>query len=161
MCVSDPFDYQVLNLSSKFYEDYPETKYVELMRTQDRPYNCLLIQSHYGYFICIPYRTEIKHKYAYKFKTSKRSKRHKSGLDYSKIATVKNQESLDNVDAVVDRDEYKETRDNIEYIKNDAQEYIDNYVNQICGISYKYDKKEFQRIYQYATLRYFHKELGI
>lgn len=111
MCVSDPFDYQVLNLSPKFYRDYPETKYVELMRKQDRPYNCLLIQSHYGYFICIPYRTEINHKYAYKFKRSKRSKMHKSGLDYSKIVIVQN--------------------------------------------------KEFQRIYQYATLRYFHKEFGI
>ena len=49
MCVSDPFDYQVLNLSPKFYQDYPETIYIELMRKQDRPYNCLLIQSHYGY----------------------------------------------------------------------------------------------------------------
>ena len=86
---------------------------------------------------------------------------HRSGLDYSKIVIVQNKDYLENFDAVVDRDEYKETRDNIEYIKKDAQEYIDNYVNQICGISQKYDRKEFQRIYQYATLQYFHKELGI
>ena len=161
MCVSDPFDYQVLNLSPIFYRDYPETKYVELMRKQDRPYNCLLIQSHYGYFICIPYRTEINHKYAYKFKKSKRSKKHKSGLDYSKIVIVQKKEYLENFDAVVDRDEYIETRDNIEYIKKDAQAYIDDYVNQISGNLQKYDEKEFQRIYNYSTLQYFHKELGI
>jgi len=161
MCVSDPFDYQVLYLSPKFYLDYPESKYVELMRKQDRPYNCLLIQSHYGYFICIPYRTEIKHKFAYKFKRSKRSKIHKSGLDYSKIVIIQNKEYLENKDAIVDGDEYRETRDNIEYIKKDAQKYIDDYTNQICGILQKYDEKTFHRIYDFSTLQYFHKELGI
>ena len=86
---------------------------------------------------------------------------HKSGLDYSKIVIVQKKEYLENFDAVVDRDEYKETRDNIEYIKKDAQAYIDDYVNQISGNLQKYDEKEFQRIYNYSTLQYFHKELGI
>ena len=82
-------------------------------------------------------------------------------MDYSKIVIVQKKEYLENFDAVVDRDEYKETRDNIEYIKKDAQEYIDDYVNQISGNLQKYDEKEFQRIYNYSTLQYFHKELGI
>lgn len=86
---------------------------------------------------------------------------HKSGLDYSKIVIVQKKEYLENFDAVVDRDEYKETRNNIEYIKKDAQAYIDDYVNQISGNLQKYDEKEFQRIYNYSTLQYFHKELGI
>lgn len=51
------------------------------------------------------------------------------GLDYSKIVIVQKKEYLENFDAVVDRDEYKETRDNIEYIKKDTQEYFDDYVN--------------------------------
>lgn len=29
----------------------------------------------------------------------------------------------------MDKDEFNGTRDNIEYIKNDAQNYIDNYVD--------------------------------
>ncbi len=82
-------------------------------------------------------------------------------MDYSKIVIVQKKEYLEDFDAVVDRDEYKETRDNIEYIKKDAQEYIDDYVNQINGNLQKYDEKEFQRIYNYSTLQYFHKELGI
>lgn len=159
--MDEPFDYQILNLTQKFYIDYPETQYKEILRKQNRPYNCLLLQSHYGYFICIPYRTEITHKFAYKFKNSKRSKIHKSGLDYSKIVIIQNMDYLENFDAVIDKDEYKETRDNIAYIKKDAQEYIDNYVNKLHGLKSDYDEKEFHRIYQYSTLQYFHKELGV
>ena len=48
MCVSDPFDYQVLNLSPTFYSDYPETKYVELMRKGVREF---IIIPHYSIFI--------------------------------------------------------------------------------------------------------------
>ena len=58
-------------------------------KKKERRYACLLIQSHYGYFICIPYRTEISHKYAYHFRKSSRSQKHRSGLDYTKIAIIK------------------------------------------------------------------------
>ena len=59
-------DYAVYSLSDEFYEKYPNPPYKELLKKKERRYACLLIQSHYGYFICIPYRTEISHKYAYK-----------------------------------------------------------------------------------------------
>ena len=55
----DPFDYQVLNLTDKFYTDYPDPPYKEIVRKNNRPYSCLLVQSHYGYFICIPYRATL------------------------------------------------------------------------------------------------------
>lgn len=162
MCFTkDEFDYQVLNLTQKFYIDYPNPPYKEIVRKNSRPYNCLLIQSHYGYYICIPYRSHIKHKYAFMFKNSVRSKRAKSGLDYSKMVIITNNNYIGQTDAIVDKDEYNETRNNIEYIKNDAQKYVDEYVNYISGNKSKYDKKEFERIYQYSTLQYFHKELGM
>lgn len=162
MCFTkEEFDYQVLNLTQNFYTDYPDPPYKEIVRKNSRPYNCLLIQSHYGYFICIPYRSHIRHKYSFMFKNSLRSKRAKSGLDYSKIVIVADSNYIGQTDAIVDKDEYNETRNNIEYIKNDAQEYVDDYVNYLSGNSTKYDKKEFERIYQYSTLQYFHKELGI
>lgn len=157
----DPFDYQVLNLTNKFYSDYPDPPYREIVRKNGRPYNCLLVQSHYGYFICIPYRSHINHKYAFKFKDSIRSKRTNSGLDYSKIVIIKKSEYIGLTEAIVDKDEFNETRDNIEYIKNDAQRYIDNYVNCLMGKTTKYDKKEFERVYRYSTLQYFHNELEI
>ncbi len=163
MCMvnDDQFDYQVLNLTQQFYNDYPNPPYKEIVRKDTRPYNCLLIQSHYGYFICIPYRSHVNHKHAYKFKNSARSRRTNSGLDYTKIVIVKNSNYIGTVDAIVDTDEYKETRDNIEYIKKDSQTYIENYVQYMNGETTKYDKREFQRTYGFSTLKYFHKELGI
>ena len=157
----DPFDYQVLNLTQQFYDDYPNPPYREIVRKNSRPYNCLLIQSKYDYFICIPYRSHVNHKYAYKFKNSLRSRKTKSGLDYTKMVIIKNSGYIGTVDAVVDTDEYKETRDNIEYIKKDAQAYIEDYVKQMKGLSSKYDRREFQRAYGFSTLKYFHDELGI
>lgn len=162
MCViDDPFDYQVLNLTKQFYADYPDPPYKEIIRKDARPYNCLLIQSHYGYFICIPYRSHVNHKYAYKFRNSIRSRRTNSGLDYTKIVIVKNTAYIGIVDAVVDADEYKETRENIEYIKKDAQTYIDDYVEHMLGKSTKYDARKFKRVYGFSTLQYFHQELEI
>ena len=162
MCFTkEEFDYQVLNLTQKFYIDYPDPPYKEIVRKNSRPYNCLLIQSHYGYFICILYRSHIRHKYAFMFKNSVRSKRAKSGLDYSKIVIITDNRYLGVTDAIVDKDEFNETRNNIEYIKNDAQKYIDDYVGYLLGTVKKYDQKKFSRIYQYSTLQYFHKELGI
>jgi hypothetical protein len=61
----------------------------------------------------------------------------------------------------VDKDEYNETRANIEYIKKDSQLYINDYVEHLIGKSEKYDAKEFARIYRYSTLQYFRDELGI
>lgn len=163
MCTidEDSFDYQVLNLTEKFYIDYPDSPYREIVRKDKRPYNCLLIQSHYGYFICIPYRSHVNHKYAYKFKYSVRLRRTDSGLDYTKIVIVKNSQYIGVSDAVVDADEYRETRDNIEYIKKDAQSYIDDYIELISGKSTKYDTRKFQRAYGFSTLKYFHNELEI
>ena len=163
MCTvdDDQFDYQVLNLTTKFYSDYPDPPYKEIVRKDVRPYNCLLIQSHYDYFICIPYRSHVNHKYAYKFKYSKRSRRTNSGLDYTKIVIIKNTDYIGISDAVVDTDEYKETRNNITYIKNDSQTYIDDYIKYKHGKSTKYDERNFKRVYGFSTLKYFHKELGI
>ncbi|RKI80462.1 hypothetical protein D7V83_14205 [bacterium 0.1xD8-71] len=147
MCFKeDLFDYQVLNLTDKFYSDYPDPPYEEILKKNSRPYNCLSVQSHYGYFICIPYRSHINHKQAFKFKKSIRSKRTNSGLDYSKIVIIKNSEYISTTEAIVDKDEFNETRDNIEYIKKDAQKYIDNYVDYLMGKTTKYDKREFERI---------------
>lgn len=162
MCLGkEPFDYQVLNLTDEFFIDYPSPPYKEIIRKNNRPYNCLLVQSRYDYFICIPYRSHINHKYAFKFKKSICSRRVNSGLDYSKIVIIEKSKYIGTVDAIVDQDEFNETRDNIEYIKNDAQKYIDNYVEGIKGNAAKYDKKEFERVYRYSTLPYFHDELGL
>ena len=56
-------DYQILRLTDLFYEAYSNPPYVELLEKRTRAYNCLLFQTHYDYFICVPFRTEITHGY--------------------------------------------------------------------------------------------------
>lgn len=156
----DTFDYQVLNLTKQFYDHYPDPPYREIVRKGSRPYNCLLIQSRYGYFICIPYRSHINHKYSYRFKDSARSRKTKSGLDYTKIVIITNTDYIGTANAIVDQDEYKETRENIYYIKNDVLKYIDDYIAYASGKTTK-NIMQVERKYKYSTLQYFHNELGI
>lgn len=157
----DPFDYQILNLSQQFYLDYPHTLYKEILKKKARPYACLLLQSHYGYFICIPYRSHINHTYAFRFKKSARSRKMKSGLDYTKIVIINDLKYISASNAIVDKDEFNETRLHIEQIKNNSQKYIDNYARYHRGEIPLSDNRKFERIYQYSTLKYFHHELLI
>jgi len=103
------YDFEIYQLSQKFFADYPESQFPELMQKIGRPYSCLLIDSRDGYFICIPYRSSIGHKNSYMFKNSQRSRKTKSGLDYSKIAIISNTDYFDEMPAIVDKDEYNET----------------------------------------------------
>ena len=111
-------------------------------------------------FICIPYRSEITHSFAYLFKKSIRSKKHKSGLDYTKILIVNKTEYLDHKDALIDKDEFNETIKNLDKIKKDALEYVENYISHMKGIKPMHPA-EFKRKYGFSTLQYFHKELGL
>lgn len=153
-------DYQILKLTSIFYRDYPNPPYCEILKKQQRAYNCLLFETHYQYFICIPFRTEISHKCAYHFKKSERSRRHKSGLDYTKIVIINNPQYIDNRDAMIDKDEFNETMRNLKRIKSDALNFVEDYVKCIKGEKILH-ASEFKRRYGFSPLKYFHSELGI
>lgn len=153
-------DYQILKLTDDFYSAYPNPPYFEIMQKKQRAYNCLLFQSHYEYFICIPYRSEINHKYAYHFKNTTRSRVHRSGLDYSKILIINKTDYIDSNDAIIDKDEFNETMVNLEKIKKEALNYVEDYVAHVSGVR-SLHPKEFARRYDYSTLKYFHKELRI
>lgn len=153
-------DCQVLKLTDAFYATYPNPPYTEILKKKQRAYNCLLFQTHYDYFICVPYRTEVKHSFAFHFKTSKRSAVHKSALDYTKIVIISKSEYIDTATALIDKDEYNETMINIKKIKTDALQFVEDYVAHING-SCSLHPNEFQRRYAFSPLRYFHKELGL
>ena len=153
-------DYQILKLTANFYDAYPNPPYKEILKKRQRAYNCLLFQTHYDYFICIPYRSEVRHDYAYHFKTTARSKVHKSGLDYSKIVIIKNTEYIDSVDAIIDKDEFNETMMHLEQIKKEALKFVEDYVKHVKNIKLIH-KREFERRCGFSPLKYFHKELGI
>ncbi len=153
-------DYQILKLTDDFYKAYPDPPYKEILKKKQKAYNCLLFQTHYGYFICIPYRTEIRHQYAFHFTTTKRSTEHKSGLDYSKIVIVTKNDYIDSTDAVIDKDEFNETMVNLERIKREALNFVEDYVTHMKNTK-KLHAKEFARRYNFSPLKYFHEELGI
>lgn len=153
-------DFQILKLTDEFYNDYPNPPYNEILEKRRRAYSCIIFQTHYNFFIAVPYRTEISHTYSYRFKTSARSRRHKSGLDYTKIVILGKTSYLDNKDAIIDRDEYKETINNIEKIKRDALGFVEDYMTHMKGTK-KLHGKEFLRRYGYSPLKYFLKEMGI
>lgn len=153
-------DYQILRLTDLFYKAYPNPPYREIMAKQKRAYNCVLFQTHYDYFICVPYRSEIHHANAFLFQHSKRAREHSSGLDYSKIIIITNMDFIDSRETIIDRDEYTETVRNIERIKSEALQYVEEYVAVQNGMM-KMSNKVYRKKYHYSTLRYFHGELGI
>ena len=130
------------------------------MRKNDRPYNCLLIETHYDYYICVPFRTEIHYEYAYRFHTSKRSRQHCSGLDYTKSVIINNSKYISSQNALVDQDEFKETMRNLSLITKKAVQFVEDYVACQHNVLSMHPA-EYRRRYAYTTLQYFHKELGI
>ncbi|MCI5640701.1 MAG: hypothetical protein MR316_06970 [Lachnospiraceae bacterium] len=153
-------DYQILRLTDQFYKAYPNPPYKEILQKDGRAYNCLLFQTHYNFFICIPYRSEITHKYAYHFRGTNRSKRHKSGLDYTKIVIIAKNEYIDSANAIIDKDEFNETMIHLDKIKRDALIYVEDYMKHVTK-QQMLDLHEFRRRYAFSPLQYFHKELNI
>lgn len=150
------FDSTLSLLSLKFSKDYPADTYPELLHKHNRPYTCLLIETHNDYFICVPFRSSIRHKNAFMFTSTARSKYTKSGLDYSKIIIIKDNIYFDSTaTAIVDRDEYTEMMKNLPTIVQEANDYVEAYINHIKGIVPMHPRA-FARKYQYSTLRYFH-----
>ena len=130
------------------------------MQKHGRPYTCLIIDTHDDFFICVPFRSSISHNNAYFFKNTKRSRKSRSGLDYTKIALIKNPEYIDNAAAIVDNDEYVETIQNIGKIARDVNHYISDYCKHIKKEN-ELSERTFLRRYKYSTLPYFHDILGL
>lgn len=152
---------QVYLLSSQFNQDYPASEYPEIMHKSARPYTCLLIDSHEGYFICVPFRSSITHQNAYLFTGTARSKQSKSGLDYSKIVIIQNSDYIDSKNAaVVDQDEYNEMMANLPRIVSEATSYLEKYIAHVNGTE-PIHPRQFARQYGFTTLVYFHDILGI
>ena len=146
-------------LSEKFYKDHPPNLFPEILKKQNRPYTCLAFKLSSDIFLCIPYRTKINHKYAYHFICSKRSKMYKSGLDYTKMIIVREEAYLGSGRQVLlDTDEYVETVRNIKLIRQEAIEFLNQYISHVAGV-HMLHSEEFKRRYQFSPLKYFHEEL--
>ena len=157
------FDYQIRRLSTDFFNAYPESVFPEILRKEQRPYYCLVVDIHEDFFICIPYRSnlsqKLSNKQGFKFVNSRRSRQSPSGLDYRKIIIVRDLTYIDKP-CVIDQDEYKLTLMSIPKIVTGAVEYVERYVKHVSKEQVLHPR-EYEREYMYSTLPYFHKELGL
>lgn len=152
--------YQLYKLSAKFFIDYPNHEFPELLSKPDRPHYCLLIDTHCDYYICIPFRSNIEHDNAFKFKNTARSNRSQSGLDYSKIVIIKDLDYLNDENVVIDKDEYKIAIKNLQKIELQVLKYVETYIKHVTNIC-PLNKKEYNRKYKFSTLPYFHDILNL
>ena len=149
------YDVGIYHLSRQFFTAYPYQQFPEIERKSSRPYSCLLVEYFDDLFLCIPFRSHIRHKYAYHFKNFARALRSQSGLDYTKSILIKDLHYLDlSTQAVVDPDEYKETMINLPRIVREVYRYLSDYTDDLNGIQ-KLHPKEWQRRYGKSTLPYF------
>lgn len=145
-------NYKICKLTKHFHNDFPSKKYPEMLIKPNRPYLCLIVKLHENTYLCIPYRSDIKHKNSYLFKNSHRSKKSSSGLDYSKMLILNNLDYLSY--GIIDNDEHKETMQNINIITKKVIRYIKTYKDHISNIK-PLSYQAYNRHYKFSTLPYF------
>lgn len=145
--------YYALNyLSGEFYADFNSIDYPEIEHKTTRPYMVLLINLYDNTF-AIPFRTNIRHGYCYKFKNSGRDSNAVSGLDFTK-AVIVNDNRYIGASATIDDKEFVELNSKYRFIIKKFKNYVDGYIEFINGKSNDYSKQK----YKYSTLQYFQKE---
>ena len=154
------YEQELYTLTSDFYNTYPNSSFPEVLSPHGtRTYNCFIVE-YTDSFICIPFRTNMKHRNGYHFRTTARSRRAKSGLDYSKMVIIQESRYLSTSNSLVDNDEYIEAMKESDRIASEAVTYLDNYINHNKNII-TLNPEEYRKKYSYSTLSYFHNILQI
>ena len=147
--------YALNYLSNEFYNDYPACDFPEIEHKVARPYMVLLIKIENNTY-AIPFRTNIRHRYCYKFKHSNRESQSVTGLDYTKAVIVNDSKYIGGK-ANIDNKEFVELNNKYYFIISQFKKYVIGYTEYTTGKLNKYE----QRKYRFSTLKYFHKELGL
>lgn len=147
--------YSLNRLSAEFYKDYESARYPEIENKEDRPYMVLVIKIERNTF-ALPLRTNIRHNYGYKFKTSDRKTESCTGIDYTKAVIINDQKYIGEV-ASINGKEYVEIDRNAHRIIAGFERYLNGYIRYRKSGGTTYDQKR----YRYSTLKYFHDELGL
>ena len=146
---------ELRKLSEKFYLEYPFNRFPEIERKNKRPYVVLLVKVHNNIF-ALPFRTNIKHSYCYKFKNSNRLTFSSTGIDYTKAVVINNKEYLGD-NCTIDDKEYLELKKKFFFIIKQFKKYIDGFYKYCNGNNDKYLAKK----YKFSTLNYFKESLDI
>ena len=142
-------------LSTDFYTDYDAVSYPEIENKPNRPYMVLIITIGKNTF-ALPFRTNIRHDYCYKFAKSGIVTDSDTGIDFTK-AVIVNKANYIGDPATIDNDEFVELSNKYHFIINKFETFLKGYVKHVKNGGNKHTAKK----YQYCTLQYFHEELGI
>lgn len=141
--------YELHYLTDEFYQKYNRKDYPEIETKCERPYMVLLITIDDNTF-AIPFRTNIRHKYCYKFKNSNRDTDAVTGLDFTKAVVVNDEKYIGDL-ATIDNKEYIELNSKYYFIISKFKKYLDGYKEFVAGNLNEYESKK----YRYSTLKYF------
>ena len=140
---------ELRKLSKEFYKAHPHSEYPEMETKENRPYVVLLVNINDIKF-AIPLRTNIRHSYCYKFKTSDRETDSITGIDYSKAVVISKDSYLGEVTDINDK-EYLELQQKTFFIINKFKKYVNDYINYKKHGGNEYVAKR----YAFSTLKYF------
>ncbi len=116
---------------------------------ENRPYAVLLVEINTIRF-AIPLRTNIRHSYCYKFKTSDRKTDSVTGVDYSKAVVISKDSYLGEAADINDK-EYLELQQKTYFIISKFKKYVNDYINYKKHGGNEYVAKR----YAFSTLKYF------
>lgn len=122
-------EYEIKQLSEKFYLDYSQLKFPEILHKEDRPYVVFVIKINDNTFV-VPFRSNITHKQSYRFRNTNKQTNSNTGLDFSKAVIVNKEEYLGNR-TNIDSAEYIELENKIKFIKQKFKVYINNYIKKV------------------------------
>lgn len=140
---------ELRKLSNEFYKAYPHYKFPEMESKLGRPYVVLLVEIN-GIKFAIPLRTNIRHAFCYKFKTSDRETESSTGIDFSKAVVIFNECYLGEETDINDK-EYLELQEKAFFIINKFKKYVTDYIQFRKNGGNEYIAKR----YLFSTLKYF------
>lgn len=141
--------FELRKLTNDFYNDFPEESYPELEHKINRPYVVLLIEIN-GLKYAVPLRTNIRHSYCYKFRTSDRETNSVTGVDFSKAVVIR-KDSYVGLETSINDKEYLELQEKAFFIVGQFKKYVNGYIDYCKNGGNEY----VARRYQYSTLKYF------
>lgn len=142
-------------LSMDFYMNYPAIQYAEIEYKPSRPYVVMVIEIT-GNKFALPLRTNIRHNYCYKFKNTGRDTQSSTGIDFTK-AVIVNDEKYIGVPTTIDNKEYVELMNKFYFVIKKFRNYLQGYIDYRRNGGDEFTARK----YQFTTLQYFERELGI
>lgn len=114
-----------------------------------RPYVVLLVEISNVKF-AIPLRTNIRHSFCYKFKTSDRETKSSTGIDFTKAVVISKDSYLGEKTDINDK-EYLEIQEKAFFIIKKFKKYVTDYISFKKNGGNEYIAKR----YLFSTLKYF------